>query len=131
MEENQVKARDEPEKTKLEKREILVKKEKNRLKSLYKDIPENKKKVVEGLIMQASRLKILLDEMWIDITEKGDYELFSQSEKQEPYERERPVAKLYNARNDSYQRITKQLIDLLPEPRRIDEGGKPDGSDLL
>lgn len=82
------------------------------------------------MIIQAARLRVLLDEMWIDITENGDYSLFSQSEKQEPYERERPVAKLYNSRNDSYQRIIKQLADLVPEPRG-DTGGCPDGSDLI
>ena len=32
--------------------------------------------------------------MWEDIKEKGDYDLFTQSEKTPPYERERPVAKL-------------------------------------
>lgn len=83
----------------LEEREILVKKEKNRLSRLFKDIPENKKKAVQGLIIQAARLRVLLDEMWMDISENGDYELFSQSEKQAPYERERPVAKLYNSRD--------------------------------
>lgn len=119
-------------KERLEIREKLVKKEKGRLTKLYKEIPENKKKIVEGLIIQAARLRILLDEMWIDITENGDYEMFSQSEKQDPYERERPIAKLYNARNDSYYRIIKQLSDFLPENN--DKGGNSppdDGSDLV
>lgn len=111
-------------------REKLVKNEEVRLTELYKDIPENQKKIVEGLIVQASRLRVLLNEMWIDITENGDYELFSQSEKQEPYERERPVAKLYNSRNDSYYRIIKQLSDFLPEKKQGEES-QTDGSDLL
>ena len=50
-------------------------------------------KVVEGLIIQAARLRVLLNEMWMDISENGDYEMFSQSDKTEPYERERPVAR--------------------------------------
>lgn len=131
MDESQEATREEQKKIKLDNREKLAKREKNRLQKLYKDIPDSKKKVVEGLIVQAARLRVLLDEMWVDITEKGDYELFCQSEKQEPYERERPVAKLYNSRNDSYQRIVKQLIDLLPEQPKLDEGGKLDGSDLI
>lgn len=114
---------------KLEIREKLVKKEKKRIQQLYKNIPENQKKLTEGLIVQAARLRVLLDEMWIDITENGDYEMFSQSEKQAPYERERPVAKMYNSRNDSYCRIIKQLSDILPEEPEPPK--KPDRSELI
>lgn len=114
----------------LEERERLVKKEKIRLQKLYKDIPENQKRLTEGLIIQAARLRILLDEMWVDITEYGDYDLFSQSDKQEPYERERPIAKMYNSRNDSYCRILKQLSDILPE-EKPDPSDKPGESDLV
>ncbi|PFJ51310.1 hypothetical protein COI99_16290 [Bacillus cereus] len=96
-------------------REAQVNKEKNRLRGLFKDIPHSKLKVVEGLIVQAARLRILLNEMWVDISENGDYEMFSQSDKTDPYERERPVARLYNTRDQSYQRIIKQLTDLIPE----------------
>lgn len=114
----------------LEERERLVKKEKMRLQKLYKDIPEKQKKLTEGLIVQAARLRILLDEMWVDITENGDYDLFSQSEKQDPYERERPVAKMYNSRNDSYCRILKQLSDILPE-EKPDDSDEAEGCGLL
>lgn len=114
----------------LEIREKLVKKEKARLQKLYKNIPENQKKLTEGLIVQAARLRVLLDEMWVDITENGDYDLFSQSDKQEPYERERPVAKMYNSRNDSYCRILKQLSDILPEEKN-NEPDEPEGCGLI
>ena len=79
--------------SRLEEREKLVKKEKS-FEKLFKTIPKEKLKAVDGLLMQAARLRILLDEMWIDISENGDVEMFSQSDKQEPYERERPIAKL-------------------------------------
>lgn len=114
----------------LEEREKLVKKEKARLQKLYKDMPENQKKLTEGLIVQAARLRVLLDEMWVDITENGDYDLFSQSDKQEPYERERPAAKMYNSRNDSYCRILKQLSEILPEEKPSGPGAAP-GCDLI
>ena len=39
--------------------------------------------------------------------------MFSQSEKTEPYERERPVARLYNTMNKNYQSIIKQMSDLI------------------
>lgn len=116
----------------LDERNELVKKEERRLKRLFKEIPPNRKKMVEGLITQAARLRILLDEMWIDISEHGDYELFSQSEKQDPYERERPVAKLYNARDGAYQKIINQLVSYLPDESK-DKAKKDalDGSDLI
>ncbi len=101
--------------------ENLVLKEKERLQVLYKDIPSNKLKVVDGLIIQAARLRVMLDYMWEDIKEKGDYDLFTQSEKAPPYERERPVAKLFNARDAAYQKIIKQLSDLLPEEKEDTE----------
>ena len=116
---------------KLKERNALVKKEYNRLNRIFKDIPKEKKNVVTGLITQAARLKILLDEMWIDITENGDYELFTQSEKMPEYERERPVAKLYNARDSSYHRVIRQLADLLPEEKQDGAKAAADGSDLL
>ena len=56
---------------------------------------------------------------------KIDKEMFQQGE-QEPYERERPVAKQYNSMNTSYQKIIKQLTDLLPKQV---EQQKDDGFD--
>lgn len=104
----------------LEERDKLVKKEKNRLTKLFINIPPTKKKIVEGLIIQAARLRVLLNENWEDIANNGDYEMFSQSPNQQEYERKRPVAELYNSRDTSYQRVIKQLIDLLPENIKID-----------
>lgn len=113
-------------------RNRLVGAEIRRLNNIFKDIDADKMKIVSGLIRQTARLKILLDEMWIDITEKGDYELFSQSDSQTPYERERPVAKQYNSRDQAYQRAIKQLTDYLPEEKREQaESAAVDGSDLL
>lgn len=117
----------------LKKRNQLVKAEEKRLISIFKDLDTDKMKVVSGLITQAARLKILLDEMWIDISEKGDYEMFCQSENQTPYERERPVAKQYNSRDQAYQRVIKQLTDYLPVEKREEVKSEvaKDGSDLL
>src|SRR5699024_8881313 len=100
--------------TKLEARNELVKKEKNRLKRIFSNIESNQMQVVSGLITQAARLGFVLDEMWKDITNGGEYELYSQYEKVEPYKRERHVAKLYNSRDQSYQKVIKQLVELLP-----------------
>ncbi|TJY13968.1 hypothetical protein [Staphylococcus chromogenes] len=95
--------------------EARVKKEKQRLDKIFKSIPDDKKRVAQGLIVQAARMRILLDDAWVDIQEKGDYELFTQSENAPPYERERPIAKIFNSRDAAYQKIIMQLSKLLPE----------------
>ncbi|UXR34295.1 hypothetical protein MUA41_07925 [Staphylococcus simulans] len=95
--------------------EARVKKEKVRLDKIFKSIPEDKKRVAQGIIVQAARMRILLDDAWSDIQEKGDYELFTQSESTPAYERERPIAKLFNSRDAAYQKIIMQLSKLLPE----------------
>ncbi|WP_435302168.1 hypothetical protein [Bacillus thuringiensis] len=112
-------------------RDVLVQKETERLRTLFQDIPPRKLKVVEGLIVQAARLRVSLNEMWKDLSENGDYEMFSQSDKTEPYERERPVARIYNTRDQSYQRVIKQLTDLLPEDKGQKEVKKYVASDLI
>lgn len=106
-----------------------VVKERKRLLALYKDIPKDRLQVAEGLIIQAARLRIMLDYMWEDLQQNGEYDLFQQSDKAPPYERERPVARLYNTRDQSYQRIIKQLSDLLP--KKDDEPDKIVRRDLL
>ncbi|GAA5416205.1 hypothetical protein Pryu01_01237 [Paraliobacillus ryukyuensis] len=97
--------------------ESRVESETKRLKSLFKNIPKNQLDVAEGLITQAARLRILLDDNWKDILENGEYEKFSQSENQVPYDRKRPIVENYDNRDKTYQTIIKQLTDLLPQPK--------------
>lgn len=96
--------------------------EKVRLFTVYSGLPANKKAVAEGLIVEAARLRVLLDELFEDIRENGATELFTQSEKTAPYEKERPAAKLYATYNKNYQSIIKQLNDLTPPETKT--GGK-------
>ena len=53
-----------------------------------------------------------------DLDSNGFTEKFQQGEKQDPYDRKRPVADLYNTMNTGYQKIIKQMTDLLPEKDR-------------
>ena len=98
--------------------------EKNRLNRIYKDISKENKNIIEGLINRAAFMRVTLEDMEADLDENGFVEPFSQSEKLEPYERERPVARLYNTMNKNYQSIIKQLSDLLPKekPTEADDG---------
>ena len=90
------------------------KKEINRLKKQFKKMPENLLKTVDGLIVQAARLRVSLDILSADIAENGMTEMFQQSEKVEPYERERPAASLFLKCDKNYQQVMKQLTDLVP-----------------
>ena len=92
-----------------------ITKEEKRLRENYKDLQKDKISIVDGLIRRASYMRITLEDMETDLDENGFVELFNQSDKTEPYERERPVARLYNTMNKNYQSIIKQLSDLLPK----------------
>ena len=90
-----------------------IKKELSKLKKVYKDIPKDKMIIVDGLINRAAFMRISLEDMELDIHKDGFVEMFSQSETQTPYERERPVARLYNSMNKNYQSIIKELTSHL------------------
>ena len=95
-------------------RKITEKSEIKRLMSVYAGLEPNQKKIAEGLIVEAARLRVRLDYLWRFIQENGETEMFTQSEKTEPYSRERPESRTYTATNKSYQAIIKQLSDLCP-----------------
>ena len=106
-----------------------IKKEIIRLNAIYTDIDSKKKKLIEGLIQQSAYMKVMLEQYQKDLDEKGYVELFSQSPNTPPYERERPVAHLYNSLNKNYQTIMKQLADFIDKaPHRTDDN-KGDGFD--
>lgn len=109
-----------------ENREKSIRAEKKRLNGLYAKISDKKKKTIAGLIERAAFMRVSLAELEDDLNTYGFTEYFSQGD-QEPYQRKRPTADLYNTMNTSYQKIIKQLTDLLPrepfEPERDDGFG--------
>lgn len=107
-------------------RDERILKEERRLKKIYKDIDKDKIGIVEGLIQRAAYMRVTLEDWERDIMENGHIEMFTQSEKTAPYERERPVARLYNTMNKNYQSIINQLSNLLPKDTG---GGEDDGFD--
>ncbi|QNG60383.1 hypothetical protein H4O14_02315 [Bacillus sp. PAMC26568] len=107
-------------------KEQRIAKEERRLKSIFKALPKDVMSSVDGIIRRAAFMRVTLEDMERDLDENGFTELFSQSEKLEPYERERPVARLYNTMNKNYQSIVKQLSDQVPKPK-IDPKVNSDG----
>lgn len=96
--------------------------EENRLRKSYENIPKENISVTDGLIRRAAYMRTTLEDFEKDLDENGYVEKFSQSPNQDPYERERPVARQYNSMNKNYQSIIKQLNDLLPkEPPKTNE----------
>jgi hypothetical protein len=101
-----------------------IKKEERRLKRIYKNIDKDNKAIIDGLIQRAAYMLVTLEDWEKDIMANGYYEMFTQSPNTPPYERERPVTRLYNTLNKNYQSIIKQLGDLVPKPesKREDDG---------
>jgi len=94
----------------------------SRLKGIYKDLPKETLNLNDGLIKRAAYMLVTLEDYELDLDTRGYVEQFSQSEKLEPYERERPVARLYNTMNKNYQSIMKQLSELIPKPDLMPRG---------
>lgn len=106
-----------------------ISKEEKRLRESYNGIPEDLMRVADGLIRRAAYMRVTLEDYEKDLDEGGYVEEFSQSPNMEPYERERPVARLYNTMNKNYQSIIKQLSDMLPKPKPGKGGDEDDGFD--
>lgn len=81
----------------------------NQLIDLYKDIPSNKKDLVDGLIREAARLKVSLDDLWEDIILNGNTIVDDKG-----IEKERPTSAIFTSRDKSYRAAIKHLDSLLP-----------------
>ena len=92
-----------------------VKKELSKLEKIFEVIDKDKRVVIDGLINRAAFMRIALEDYEKDINLNGSTEPFTQSDKIQPYERERVSVRLYNAMNKNYQSIIKQLVDYLPK----------------
>ena len=97
-----------------------IKKETQRLKKLFKDLPENKHRTAEKLIENASFMSIILDELKEDIKLYGVKETYANGKDQYGF-KESIESKTYNTMVKNYMSIIKQLNDILPEPKKINE----------
>lgn len=95
-----------------------------KLSQVLSDLPEDRLSAADGVIKRAAYMRITLEDYELDLIRNGHTEMFTQSEKTDPYERERPVARLYNTMLRNYVSTMKQLFDMLPE-------GKPSDSQVV
>ena len=100
-------------------REKKIKQEINRIKKLYKDLEKDKVKVVEGLITEASFMKLTLQELREDLFKNGMTELYENGP--QAVNRERPETKIYSTMIQRYSNVMKQLIDYMPEEKQKEE----------
>lgn len=105
-----------------------IEKEADRLAKNFEKIEAKRKSTTQGLIHRAAFMRISLEDLEKELNENGFTELFSQGD-QEPYLRERPTSKIYNSLNANYQKIIKQLTDLLPKEEPDPEPGGGDDFD--
>lgn len=97
-----------------------IKKELNRLKKLFQDLPENKKKISEKLIDNAAFMSVSLEELKKDIILYGVKETYVNGKEQFGF-KESIESKTYNITIKNYMAIIKQLNEMLPEEKKIDE----------
>ena len=95
------------------KKEFSAKKELKKLKTIVECLPDDIKKITEGLVKDAAFLAEQLEHLRNAITEKGWSEEYQNGEKQ--HGRKPTVeADMYIKAQKSYSAIIKQLTDLMP-----------------
>ena len=101
--------------------ELAEQKEIQRLNKIYAGLPPKQKAIAEGLIIQAARLRVSLDLLAADIRENGLTEMFRQSDKVEPYTRERAATQIFAKMDKNYQGIISQLNKMVPAEDEPDD----------
>ena len=97
-----------------------IEKELKRIKKLFKNMPENWKKVNEKLFIRAANMAVFLSDMeerfvadgLIVTMPQGEYEL----------DRAHPLLQQYNSMVKNYNATIKQLSEALP-PAEVDKAG--------
>ena len=103
-------------------KDTAIKTEIKRLIKNFKDIDDKKKEIVEGLIEEASFMRITLFDLKNQVNSEGATNEMSQG----TYSilREHPAAKMYNTMIQRYASVIKQLTELLPKEisKEVDDG---------
>lgn len=97
---------------------VTEKSEQKRIYEILKDMPKNQLDLSKGLIEECAWIRVKLIGLRKDIDENGLFEPFQQSEKVEPYYRERPQAKQYHAFYKDYVDAVMKLLERCPEEKR-------------
>lgn len=93
-----------------------IKRELTRLRKSFKPLPEDKRRLAEGLMQEAAFMRVTLEETREIIDREGVIELFEQGKQR--FLREHPATKVYTSFVNRYSTVVKQLVDLLPDPKQ-------------
>lgn len=86
----------------------------NNLISQCAEMDEKRREIAKGICKVAAFSYVEALDLMDDILENGWVEMFSQSEKTEPYERERPVSGIMLRLFEKYTKSISQLNNMLP-----------------
>lgn len=84
-----------------------------RLVGLFEHLEEKELRTIEGLLMEAARLRILCDESFEEILVSGETELVKNA--QGVRERQRDISKVYSQRTSAYMTLIKTISKLFPQ----------------
>ncbi|WP_422487129.1 hypothetical protein [Gudongella sp. DL1XJH-153] len=93
-----------------------------KIKNIYKEIPDDKKKLVQRLVENASFMAILLEDLQEDIKQNGYKEEYKNGANQFGFKRS-IAADLYQVTIKNYSSVIKQLNDLLPNNEIEEDDG--------
>lgn len=94
-----------------------IRKESNRIKKIFKDLDENKKKLVTPLIDKAAFMSVTLDELQEKINDEGCVSEYKNGENQFGTKKS-PEVEIYLNMSKNYANIIKQLTELVPASKR-------------
>lgn len=103
----------ETEEMKLEK----IQKEQKKIKKIFKDLDENKKRLVNPLIEKAAFMSVTLDELQATINDEGCVSEYKNGENQYGTKKS-PEVEIYLNMSKNYAVIIKQLTELVPPSKR-------------
>lgn len=109
----------------IEEKKKKIKKERNKLLKIFKDLDKNVLTLVQNLIEEMAFMSVTLSENRKCIEKKGVKELYMNGKGQFGW-KESVESKNYNAMIKNYTNVVKQLVDFLPEKEK-----KNAGEDLL
>lgn len=98
-------------------KEEKIKKEKTRLKGIFKNLDENKKKLVTPLIEKAAFMSVELDILQ-DSIQKNGWTAEYQNGANQWGEKRSAEAAAYIALSKNYTAVIKQLTELVPAERK-------------
>ena len=98
-------------------KEEKIEKEKRRLKSIFKELEDGKKKLVTPLIEKAAFMSVELDSLQEILQQEGWVSEYKNGANQYGTKKS-PEAETYIALSKNYAAVVKQLVELVPPAKR-------------